>query len=253
MLKRAALITTFAGTLLLAGTGCWTCSEKPSPLPTVEPTALALVPVPKNNAAWWVKRHASCKELAEKGGLDVIFIGDSITQGWESSGKEIWAKEITPLKAGNFGFSADQTQHVLWRLDNGELPAALQPKVAVIMIGTNNASHSEKLQESIAAGIGAIVDRLHQHNPKTKILLLAIFPRSEKAGDAKRKDNAAVNALIARLDGYKRVRYLDIGPKFLTPDGTLTKEIMPDRLHPKQKGYQIWADNVVPVIKEMLK
>lgn len=253
MLKRAALITTLAGSLLLTGSGCSTCAQKACPLPKVEPTVTALVPVAKNDQAWWVKRHASCQELANKGGMDVMFIGDSITHGWENAGKDIWAKEIAPLKAGNFGFSGDQTQHVLWRLDNGELPAVLQPKVAVIMIGTNNTGHTMEKPEAIAAGIGAIVDRLHQHNPKTKILLLAIFPRGEKADDAKRKNNDAVNALIAKLDGYQHVRYLDIGPKFLTADGTLTKEIMPDRLHPQQTGYQIWADNVVPVIKKMLK
>ena len=241
------------GIILLAATGCSTLVERKSPLPRVETTALALVPVSRESEPWWVDRHAQCKAAAEKGGVDVLFIGDSITQGWEEDGAAIWKNEIAPLRAANFGFSGDRTEHVLWRLDNGELPQALQPKAAVIMIGTNNTGHNMEKPEAIAAGIGAIVDRLHKHNPKTRILLLGIFPRGAKPNDKMRLNNDAVNALLAKLEGYKRVHYLDIGPKYLQADGTLPQEIMPDLLHPSLKGYQIWADNVVPEIERTLR
>ena len=247
------LVLTAAVAILLAATGCSTLVEQKSPLPRVETTAPALVPVSRASEDWWMDRHAQCKAAAEKGGIDVLFIGDSITQAWEEDGADIWKNEIAPLRAANLGFSGDRTQHILWRLDNGELPQALHPKAAVIMIGTNNTGHNMEKPEAIAAGIGAIVDRLHKHNPKTRILLLAIFPRGAKPDDKMRRNNDAVNALLAKLEGYKRVHYLDIGPKFLQAGGTLPQEIMPDLLHLSPKGYQIWADNVVPEIKKSLR
>lgn len=210
----------------------------------------AVTPVPRLDNKGWRERHESLKALAEKGDVDVMFIGDSITHRWENYGKGVWDKELAPLKAGNFGIGGDRTQHVLWRLDNGELPAALHPKVAVVMIGTNNAKDNKPAE--VAAGITAIVDRLNAHDPKTRILLLAIFPRGAAATDKLRLKNTAVNALVAKLDGAKNVHYLDIGPKFLQPDGRLSQEIMPDLLHPEGKGYQIWADAVVPEIKKLL-
>jgi beta-glucosidase len=220
---------------------------KPAAAKPADPKA-TVTPVPRDQN--WMVRHNLIKSRAEKGDIDVMFIGDSITHGWEGGGKAVWAKEIALLKAGNFGIGGDRTQHVLWRLDNGELPAVLQPKVAVIMIGTNNANSDSP--EAIAAGITAIVDRLNAHNPKTKILLLAIFPRGATATDRLRKVNEATNAIIAKLDGTKNVHYLDIGAKFLQPDGVLTKEIMPDALHPQAKCYKIWSDAVVPEIKKLL-
>ncbi len=248
MLKHTALI---AGSVLLFGTA-YAATLTKSPLPSVPAKTAAITPVPRQDK-WWMPRHEQCVETARKGGFDVMFIGDSITQGWEGGGKAVWEKEIAPLKAANFGFSGDQTQHVLWRLDNGELPATLTPKVAVIMIGTNNTGHKPMQKpEEIAAGVQAVVDRLYAHSSKTKILLMAIFPRGAKPADANRMNNAAANALIAKLAGYKNVKYLDINKKFLQPDGTLTKEIMPDFLHPQAKGYQIWADSVVPEIKKLL-
>lgn len=247
MLKHAAFL---AGAVLTIGTAIAATTQ--SPLPPVPASAKALAPASRPDK-WWMPRHEKCVETAKKGGFDVMFIGDSITQGWEGGGKAVWAKEIAPLKAANFGFSGDQTQHVLWRLDNGELPDTLKPKVAVIMIGTNNTGHRPMQKpEEIAAGVQAIVDRIHARSDKTRILLLAIFPRGAKPGEAMRKNNDAVNALLAKLDGYNNVKYLDINAKFLQPDGTLTKEIMPDLLHPQAKGYQIWADNVVPEIKKLL-
>jgi lysophospholipase L1-like esterase len=159
-------------------------------------------------------------------------------------------KHFEPLKSANFGIGGDRTQHVLWRLQNGELEG-IQPKVAVLMIGTNNLGSNT--EEEIAAGITAIVKAIHSKSPDTKVLLLGIFPRSAKATDAVRDKIKKINERIAEMGKEKYVRYLDIGQKFLEEDGSLSKKIMPDYLHLSAKGYQIWADAVEPKVKELLE
>jgi lysophospholipase L1-like esterase len=207
----------------------------------------ATVPVPRDGG--WMKRHELINSRAKEGNKDVIFLGDSITQGWEGGGKEIWAKHFAPLKAMNAGISGDRTQHVIWRIENGNVDG-IQPKVAVLMIGTNNSGSNTG--EDIADGVKAIVSKLRSKLPNTKVLVLAVFPRGADKNDARRKVNDATNAIISKLDDGKNVFYLDIGPKFLGEDGTLSKEIMPDLLHLSPQGYQIWADAVEPTVKKLL-
>ena len=209
----------------------------------------ATTPAPRDPN--WVKRHDGFVEIAKKGGVDLLFIGDSITDGWRSRGKDVWEKNYGPLKAANFGIGGDQTQHVLWRLQNGELDG-IKPKLAVLMIGTNNLRGNT--DEEIADGVKAIVAELHKRTPETKLLLLGVFPRGEKADDPNRGRIKRINAIIAQLDdGGKTIKYLDIGDKFLQPDGTLPKSIMPDGLHPNAKGYEIWVDAIAPTLQEMMK
>jgi lysophospholipase L1-like esterase len=208
----------------------------------------AATPAPR--AQGWVKRHDGFVAIAKKGDVDVVFLGDSITDGWRGgAGKPTWEKHFLPLKAANFGIGGDQTQHVLWRITNGELEG-IKPKVAVLMIGTNNlGGHSA---EQIAAGIKTIVKTIQEKTPSTKVMLLAIFPRDAKPDSPRRAKIAAINKSIAKLDDGKKVRYLDIGPKFLQEDGTLTRDIMPDLLHLSPRGYEIWGDAIAPLLKEML-
>jgi lysophospholipase L1-like esterase len=203
----------------------------------------------------WMKRHEGFVAIAKKGGVEVLFLGDSITDAWRSfdeknmrGGRRIFEKEFAPLKE-NFGIGGDRTQHVLWRLQNGELDG-IQPKVIMLMIGTNNAgSNSAK---EIADGIKAIVAEIHKRSPKTKVLLLGVFPRGEKPNPMRDKLKE-VNKTIAKLDdGGKTVKYLDIGAKFVQPDGTISKDIMYDFLHLTEKGYRIWADAVQGPIKELM-
>lgn len=215
----------------------------------------ATTPAPRD--ANWVKRHEGFVEVAKKGGVDVLFLGDSITDAWggeghnkNAAGGKIWEKTFVPLKAANFGIGGDRTQHVLWRIQNGELEG-ITPKVAVLMIGTNNSNKEDNTAAEIAEGVTAIVKTLHEKSPHTKVLLLAVFPRGEKP-NAQRDKIKEVNDTIATLDDGKMVRYLDIGPKFIEEDGTLTKEIMPDFLHLSEKGYQIWADAIMSRLTEML-
>ncbi len=200
---------------------------------------------------WWQERHEIKSIEAKKNTWDIIFLGDSITHSWETAGKKTWNKYYQKRNALNLGFSGDRTEHVLWRLDNGEFEE-VQPKVVVLMIGTNNTGHRKDPPKAIAAGVEKIIERISTKSPTTKILLLAIFPRSEKVSDPQRKNNDRTNALIKQLAKKDSVTYLDINERFLLPDGTLSKEIMPDLLHPKQKGYAIWAEAIEPSLRTLL-
>ena len=198
-----------------------------------------------------IARHKNFLKIVAKGDADVIFLGDSITEGWEGNGKKVWAEDFTPLKAVNLGIGGDQTGHVIWRITEGKELEPIKPKVAVIMIGTNNTGgHSA---EQIAGGIKAIVEELRKQKPEMKILLLGIFPRSPKATDSVRDKIKATNAIIAKLDDGKNVFYKDIGEKFLDKDGTLDKKIMPDYLHLSPEGYEIWGNAIKDDVQKLLK
>jgi lysophospholipase L1-like esterase len=207
----------------------------------------AVKPVPRDGN--WMKRHDSFNERVKKGNVDLIFIGDSITQGWEGAGKEAWAKHYGARNAVNLGIGGDRTQHVLWRLDNGNIEG-IKPKLAVIMIGTNNSGSNTS--EQIADGITAIVKKLREKLPETKILLLGIFPRGVDDNDAKRKVNAGANEIVAKLADGKMIEYRDIGPKFLDDKRVLSKEVMPDLLHLTPAAYQTWANAIEADVARML-
>ncbi len=207
----------------------------------------AVTPVPRDGN--WMKRHESFNERVKKGNVDLLLIGDSITQGWEGAGKAAWEKHYTPRNAVNLGIGGDRTQHVLWRLDNGNVEG-ISPKAAVLMIGTNNSGTNSSVQ--IAEGVEAIVKKLRTKLPKTKILVLGIFPRGATIDDARRKVNAGANLSIRKLADGEMVHYLDIGDKFLNNDGTLSKEVMPDLLHLNEKSYTTWAEAIEPKVKELM-
>jgi len=215
----------------------------------------AIVPEPRDPK--WVLRHEGFVQEAKKGGIDILFLGDSITDFWRNRGSNVWNKYYAPRHAANFGISGDRTQHVLWRMDNGELDG-IKPRVVVLMIGTNNTGKERDnktprntVPETIE-GVQAVVKELRMKLPDSKVLLLAIFPRGA-LDDPQRAQVALVNTVIAKLDDGQMVKYLDIDPNFLEGDGTLSKKIMPDLLHPNERGYQIWADAMNPTLDEMLK
>ncbi|QQL45508.1 platelet-activating factor acetylhydrolase IB subunit [Sulfuriroseicoccus oceanibius] len=210
-------------------------------------------PEPRIDVDWWKDRHE--EKLAEvkaaSGDCRVLFVGDSITHSWEDYGAEVWQRYYAPRGAFNLGFSGDRTQHLLWRLQNGEL-GALQPEVIVLLIGTNNTGHVFQEAEETAAGVEAVVEQLRQHAPAAKLLLLAIFPRGGTVDDPLRVRNAEVNERIQSLADGERVRFLDVGDGFLHGDGSLRDEIMPDLLHPREEGYRLWAAAMEPTLAEML-
>jgi lysophospholipase L1-like esterase len=209
----------------------------------------ALVPVPRE--PFWLAQHKRFVAEAKKGGVDLLFLGDSITDFWRNRGLKVWTQYYAPRHAANFGISGDRTQHVLWRIDHGELDG-IKPKVTVLMIGTNNSQ--ENSPSEITDAIKVIIETIRAKCPGTKILLLGIFPRNWAAdGPAEMEIIRQVNDTIARFDDGKTVKYLDIGPKFLGPDGKVSADIMPDFLHPNEKGYRIWAEAMEPALNEMLK
>lgn len=207
-----------------------------------------LQPVPRDGAL--MKRHESFNQRIKEGPVDLILIGDSITQGWEGAGKDVWAKHYTPRNAVNLGIGGDRTQHVLWRLDHGNIDG-IKPKLAVLMIGTNNSNANDNTAEEIGAGIAGIVKKLRERLPQTKVLILAVFPRGASP-NPQREKNAKASEIAAKLADDKMVYYLDIGPKFLAADGTLSKDIMPDLLHLSPKGYEIWAESIEPTVAQLM-
>jgi lysophospholipase L1-like esterase len=213
----------------------------------------ALKPVVKNE-----ERHKVFLDIAKKGHIDVVFIGDSITDAWggaghgaRSSGADVWKERFEPLHAANFGIGGDRTQHLLWRIDNGELDG-YQARAVVLMIGTNNLR--DNTDEEIAEGIKAVVAAIRKKQPHAKVLLLGVFPRGEQPADKNRERIMNINKAIAKLDDDgKTVKYLDFGNRFLELNGTISKEIMPDFLHLTKKGYEIWGDAIDKPLKDLLK
>jgi lysophospholipase L1-like esterase len=212
-------------------------------------------PVPRDPA--WVKRHEHFVAQAKQGGIDILFMGDSITDFWRSRGSNVWNQFYAPLHAANFGINGDRTQHVLWRMDNGELDG-IHPKVVVLMIGTNNTGKERDKKtprntpSQVIEGVTAVVNDIRTKLPGSKILLLAIFPRGDGGPEQQAQINE-INPAIARLADGKIVTFLDIGPKFLDENGILPRTVMPDLLHPNEHGYQIWADAMNPTLDEMVK
>jgi beta-glucosidase len=245
-MKFAALFVTIvslSATALLAQTN-------PAPAATSVPGA-ALIAAARSTPTNWLSRHEGFVAQAKKGDVQILFLGDSITDNWRSKGKSVWEKVYAPRQAANFGIGGDRTQHVLWRIEHGELDG-INPKVTVLMIGTNNSKTDPP--EDIAEAIRLIIGDIHARIPGTRILLLAIFPRAQRQQSPAQMDKIhKVNELIAKYDDGQTVQFLDLGPKFLGPDGKLHADVMPDFLHPSEKGYQIWADAMEPTLAKMLK
>jgi lysophospholipase L1-like esterase len=180
----------------------------------------------------------------KQGPYDLFFDGDSITARWTGTGADVWKARYGSLKAVDMGIGGDQVQHVLWRAQHGEL-AGQDPKLIELLVGTNN--HGEDPKE-VAAGIKLVIHEYETRCPHAHILLLGIFPVGFAPHTPQRDWVAQVNQIISTYGSDPRITYLDIGDKFLQPDGTLTADVMPDFLHPSAKGYGIWADAIQPVI-----
>ncbi|MFA6175244.1 MAG: GDSL-type esterase/lipase family protein [Phycisphaerae bacterium] len=201
----------------------------------------------------WKERHEQVKARNAQGGVNLVFLGDSITHyfGGEPEAKivrggDVWKKYYSHRQAVNMGFGWDQTQHVLWRLENGELDG-IAPKVAVVMIGVNNLMRNYS-PEQTAEGIRAIVDLVGKKLPQTKIMLLGIMPfGTPVSGKVK-----ATNVLISKFQDGRQIHFLDVGNRFLKSNGSIEMGVMPDGLHPNDKGYQIMAEAINPKLTELL-
>lgn len=208
----------------------------------------AIVPAP-----FQPQRHEEFIAIAKKGDIDCLLMGDSITDWWRRAGLAVYEANFGNLKCANFGIAGDKTQGVLWRMENGELDG-YTPKLMMLMIGTNNlgGGANANTPEQIAEGITAIVNKFRGKFPQAKVLLLGVFPRGAADTSRYRAPIKQINAIIAKLDDGKSVKYLDIGDKFLAADGSISTEVMADGLHPTTKGYEIWAAAMMPTFKSML-
>lgn len=216
-----------------------------------ESLRLATTGESRMSEGWWKTRHEAKLKAPERANARLVFLGDSITHGWENGGKAVWKETYAPLGALDLGYSADRTEHVIWRLENGELDG-LSPDAVIVMIGTNNTGHRKDSPEAIAAGVRKICELIQAKLPKTRILLLGIFPRGATVKDALRVNNAKADELVAKLADNKTIFFASLNDAFLAADGTLSNDIMPDLLHPNARGYQIWADAMAPHLKKVL-
>jgi len=239
MLTRAALLPILVLLLFPAGA---TAEQAPD--------HDAVTPAPRDDQDWWLKRHQSINARVQEGDVDLIFVGDSITQGWEGPGKAVWARCYAHRNAANLGISGDRTQHVLWRLEHGNVQG-ISPELAVVMIGTNN--YQDNTTPEITDGIVAVVQSLREKLPETKVLLLAIFPRKREPGPVRHKLDAASAEAAERVANDRQVAYRDIGDRFLDAAGMLPENIMPDFLHPNEQGYRIWARAIEPGVAAVLR
>lgn len=242
----------------LLSTGCLSV-ETAKPCDVVMGSHMAVTPAPRPDVSWWMPRHQAVLDRVAQGNIDLLMIGDSITHGWENSGKAVWDKYYASRNAVNMGFSGDRTEHVLWRLQNGEIDN-IKPKLAVLMIGTNNSGRDTP--EQIADGIKAIVCTLRTKLPDTKVLILSIFPRGDAAQRADKEHGATMNPqwakndkaseLASKMADGKMIFFLDINKAFLNEQGELTRDVMPDLLHPKEKGYPLWAAAMEPTLAKLM-
>jgi lysophospholipase L1-like esterase len=173
---------------------------------------------------------------------DMIFLGDSITQGWLGKGKAVWDANFAPRNALDFGISGDQTQHVLWRMDNYPIKG-LHPKVAVVLIGTNNTHNTAP---EIAEGVKAILAKTQSFYPGIKIILVSIMP-NKRANDLM----MATDEILKTFADNASVYYLDLVP-VMTPIGDNWKGLSEDHLHPDAAGYQLWADALLPLVNKLM-
>jgi len=186
---------------------------------------------------------------AAKGGVDVMFIGDSITEMWP---KTVFQEQFGRLKAANFGIGGDHTGNLLWRLDSPVL-AGLKPRVVVLLIGVNNINLCGETPEQVFGGIQAVVARLRTLYPSARILLNAVLPEGESPDSPERGKVLALNRMVQTLGDAKSVQFHDYGGMLVGADGRLSAQLQPDFLHLSEPAYRMWAKALRPDIEKMLK
>ncbi len=211
------------------------------------------------------------KDLADKkalGQVDLVFIGDSITHGWDNevkpgvpggnrAGKAVWDRFYGKRRAVNYGIGGDRTHQTLWRAQHGIFDG-ISPKLVVLMMGVNNVGRKECTPQETIDGLEAILDEIHKRCPKSPILHLAVFPLAEQPYDPARLRVDEINAGLPALAKRKAeewgggITFLSINDQLLNKDGSAKAELLPDFCHPSDKGYEIWAKSIEPVVEKYL-
>lgn len=239
------LLTTLAMLALSAPAGALAedlvVSWPPPALPAgANPAAVA---TPRGD---WIEQVHAHVQRAHQGGIDLLFLGDSITAGWlDRYGHQVWNERYGRMKAAAFGIGGDRTEHLLWRLDHGELDG-IAPKLIVVLIGTNNTARDSA--EQIAEGIAAVVRDVRRRAPSAHVLLMGVFPRGEMPDDPHRAIVREINRRTTRL-ADEHVTFLDIGARLVQPDGRISADVLHDFLHFTTRGYNLWADAIAPEIE----
>jgi lysophospholipase L1-like esterase len=225
-------------------------TNAPAATPVIAQANTAIIPVPRTGES--TNRQSLVLQRAREnpGDYDIEFIGDSITQGWEGAGKNVWQEFYGNRKVINMGVGGDRTQHVLWRFEQGQFDG-IKAKVAVVMIGTNNSNNRDNTGAEILEGVTAVVRQIRARQPDAKIILLGILPRG-RTFSPQRWKNMEVNQALAGLDDGKNIFYIDFGSQLVESDGSISRSIMRDYLHPTEAGYKIWANAMEPKLKELL-
>src|ERR1700741_543531 len=234
--------------LLALASACQATVKPPEEPKPAKPVTL----VPGENADMHERNLELAQRARARTSAKLLWIGDSIPQGWETEAADVFDREFGMLAPLNLGVSGDRTEHVLWRLATGDYDG-LRPKLVVVMIGTNNTGHRMDPPADIAAGIREILVQLKQRFPKATLALLAIFPCAETPESNARKNNEAVNALLPAIAKEQGAEWLDINRAFVDDKGALSRALMPDLLHPNRRGYEIWANAIRDSIKRWMK
>lgn len=237
----------------------------------VDLTLKATLPTPKPEWDWWPARHEAKKAEGTAKPVDYIFIGDSITHGWEilyggpgyglalseeaqayyteGAGQVVFNERFTDKNVLNLGFGGDETQNLLWRLDDGAVDG-LNPKAVVLMIGINNIAVSGMSADETLAGIAAVVAQLREKLPNARILLMALLPIHENKPKTEQWQSEVekLNPKLEKFAAEEKIDFLNIGPKLAGPDGLPRIDLMPDGVHPNAAGYRIWADALEPYL-----
>ena len=247
-------------TLRLLGVLAFLCATSfAEPPAAAENTAIVPAGKLENDFYDWQKRHDAVMAIKDALKPEIVFLGDSITHLWAGEPNEprgnVGVESMKTLSNGgavlNLGFGWDRTQNVLKRIELGEIDG-ISPKAVIIHIGTNNLAGTNNARANtpaeIAEAISVIVDRVREKCPAAKIVLMAVFPRGEKADDGNRAKIAQINERIVKLDSKPGVVILDITAKLTNADGSISREVMPDFLHPGARGYAIWAEALRPLL-----
>lgn len=221
----------------------------------VQPDGSALEPTDKLNQSWWKERHELVLSKLHKD-PQLILIGNSILHALdEEDRQDVWEKYLNLYRTVNMGFSGDRTENVIWRLQNGELDG-IHPSVALILIGTNNTdgNHYKQITQpkELAAAIWKISHIIRERLPETQILLLGILPYGYKP-NYRDNINKATNEIIKSFSQKdKHIHYMDIGSIYLDENGKVRKDLMPDFLHPNEKGHMLMFEALSSEISSLM-
>jgi len=232
----------------MAGAPAW-AGEASAAGPCATRPAARGIDYPWMSIARWQQFYLDHAARAARGDIDVMFVGDSITEMWP---QPVWDANFGRFKPANFGIGGDHTGNLLWRLQTPAI-AALAPKLVVLLIGVNNLNLCGESPEQVFEGIRAVVEKLRKQYPGARILLNAVLPAGELPDSALRQRVNALNRMVAALGDGKTVLFHDYGPRLLGADGKLSAQLQPDFLHLSEQGYRIWADALRPDIEQLLK